>query len=332
MNHKHHAALRALVEVVVSQADIVVERWLKFGVTGDDVERIGLVGHRLQLGQRWLSAARAIVNREATRLAELVAESREGSQAPGPACGDGAVAIEFVVALRHRGLRPHAHVEVVLPGHLLEPYAELLVKECVGELVAKRLVESLGIVVVEVEDLLVGRAVAIVGAIGEIDKPSVLHIAQRLGPCEPAQEANGLAQVVVDAIDELFALGGVGFQEISVERVRVAVLVHVVISHSHHGAEATSGSALEIVVIYHVEAGLVALAIVVIRAGAVVDQGSGDVAGASLAILNLVAVAEIERESGSNLERIERVGLPLDAEVTAHVVPLVARQSGRLVV
>ena len=130
----------------------------------------------------------------------------------------------------------------------------------------------------------------------------------------------------------MFALGGVGFQEISVERVRVAVLVHVVISHSHHGAEATSGSALEIVVIYHVEAGLVALAIVVIRAGAVVDQGSGDVAGASLAILNLVAVAEIERESGSNLERIERVGLPLDAEVTAHVVPLVARQSGRLVV
>ena len=190
IGHRHDAALSTLSKVTETQVNVVVEGRLQLRVTDDDVQRVALVGNRLQLGDAGLVSAHAIEKVEVASLGKLVAETRIGCYRPSPALLDVAGAVDEVLALGHGAVDTEAHVEVISLAHLTETDAKLLVVECVAEAVGQALVPFLAgngaagpnTSAIQVIDHLVARGIAVVAAIGEFQETCVLDVADGLGP------------------------------------------------------------------------------------------------------------------------------------------------------
>ena len=327
VGHGHDAALSALGEVAEADVDVVVEGGLQLGVTRDDVERVALVGNRLQLGDAGLLGAHAVAEVEVAGIGELVAEAGIGGYRPSPAGSDVAGAVDEVAALGHGAVDTDAHVEVVGLAHLAEADAELLVEERVAEAVAQRLVpvlighgaagpDALAHVVI---DHLVAGSVAVVATIGELEEAGVLDVADGLGPGEASRDAVGLAAVVGRLVDELDAV----LEVVGVVGIGVGILAHVTIGVVEHQGLAAAGMAGDLVVIDEACAPLIALAIVHEVTQAAVDARQSCITGTGERGVATLALVEVEREVGAEVDGVVAVHLPLDAEVTTQVVPLV---------
>ena len=139
--HGHDAALCHGGKVLEAQVQVVDKRRLEVGVTDDDVERVALVGHGLQLCDAGLVGTHAVVGVECACLAELVAESCVGCHAPHPSAGDVACAVNQVAAAGHGRAHGESQVEVIFLAHLPESELKRLVEELVAERIAQSLVE-----------------------------------------------------------------------------------------------------------------------------------------------------------------------------------------------
>ena len=142
VHHRHEAALVVLIEVAETQVDAVIESGLQIGVTDYDVQRIALVGNRLQLSYAWLAAAQAVVKCQVACLGELVANAGKRCHAPSPSRRNVAGTVDEVSALRHRRVNRESHIEVHSFGNLLVANLDILVKELVAEVIAEFLVED----------------------------------------------------------------------------------------------------------------------------------------------------------------------------------------------
>ncbi len=80
----------------------MAERGFQAGVTFHHVERVGIVGHRLQLGHRGLRRAPHVVHVEGALLIYAVAEAHERGKIPYPPFGDVFIGGYEVLALAHR--------------------------------------------------------------------------------------------------------------------------------------------------------------------------------------------------------------------------------------
>ena len=108
-------------------------------------------------------------------------------------------------------------------------------------------------------DEFVGIVEAVVATVGGSDKPCILHVADRFGPCETPVDAVVPAVVVVYLVDVVVVGRSVGE---CVSGQRATVFMHIAEAVAELCAVAASRVAAELVVIHELSAKLIALAIV----------------------------------------------------------------------
>ena len=84
------------MERVVAQHQVVVEGGVEGRVTDHDVERIGVVGHWLELSHCGLRGASAVEHHHRRHLREFIAETQERREIPYPPLRNGALGVAEV--------------------------------------------------------------------------------------------------------------------------------------------------------------------------------------------------------------------------------------------
>ena len=139
--HAHYAALCLLVEVVETQVYAVGKCWLQVGVTNHYVQWVRHIGHRLQLRERRLAAAHAVVETQRACACEAVAETCIRSHRPHPVRRYVASRVHAVLAARHCRVDRSSEVQVILLAHLAEANGKSLVKIFVGKVITLSFVQ-----------------------------------------------------------------------------------------------------------------------------------------------------------------------------------------------
>ena len=139
----------------------------------------------------------------------------------------------------------------------------------------------------------------------------------------------GLATVIGRLVDEFAAIGQ---EVVGVVGIGVTILAHIAVTVVEHQALAATRVAGHLVVIDESCAPLIALAVVEKVAETAVHAGPCRIASTGERRVAALALVEVEREVGAEVDGVVGVHLPLDAEVTTQVVTLVAGSSVGIVV
>ncbi len=276
--HRHHRALGLLVEVGVAHAYAVGKGGVELGVTDHYLQRVGHIGHGLQLAHRGLRGAAEVVDVDRLRLAAAPAVAQVGGVVPHPALGDVAGRVDQVGRLGARGYQRGAHVDGVGAAGVLESGADVLVEEvvaeAVGELVGKHEVgadDGVGIPAAgEVDGMVVGETVGIVPAVLHAvchgDEVAAAHVADGLGPAQAGRYVVAPVAVVGIAVGEV---DGVLEEVKLIPGVRRRVLAHVAEAVVGKEREGAPGPRAEFMVVYQPAACLpgVAAGVVAVAAG-----------------------------------------------------------------
>ena len=184
-----------------------------------------------------------------------------------------------------------------------------------------------------VVDELVGIVPAIVHAVAEHQEIAVGGIAQRF--CPAHARGHGVAPGVVGGM-LVIEINGVVAQLIhqlveAVERQRALALPNIAETIVGHHRERAPATRREIVVIDQAASEFPAAPVSFRGVVGAVDGRPRGIAGKQRVDAQLPRVVLVERECGTEVESVERVGLPLDAEVGTHVVAAVVGISCRVI-